>query len=205
MSSYSTYCFHWCHHSSIIVFFYVITVHMLFTFVSAQSTYYFPLCHHSPLIVFLCIFTVHLLFSFVSAQSTYCFSYVIMVLLLFFFMTAGSSYCFSLWQQGPHNVFLYDSRVLIMFSLVFTAYAPVPLCPIYSRMRTNWRFEFVRVIILGHSSNDNDNDNQFEQRSSRPCSFGRSVQSFEHVQRFHVPSSAQHEYFSFVVMRIENV
>ncbi len=30
-------------------------------------------------------------------------------------------------------------------------------------------------------------------------------ESFEHVQKVCVPSSAQHEYFSFVVMRIENV
>ncbi len=29
--------------------------------------------------------------------------------------------------------------------------------------------------------------------------------SFEHVQKVCVPSSAQHEYFSFVVMAIENV
>ncbi len=38
--------------------------------------------------------------------------------------------------------------------------APVPLCRIYSRMRTNWQFEFVWVIIPGQSSNDKDNDNQ---------------------------------------------
>ncbi len=42
----------------------------------------------------------------------------------------------------------------------------------------NWQFEFVRVIIPGHSSNDNENDNQFEQCSSRPCSFGMSVRKF---------------------------
>ncbi len=30
-------------------------------------------------------------------------------------------------------------------------------------------------------------------------------ESFEHVQKVCVPSSAQHEYFSFVVMCIENV
>ncbi len=30
-------------------------------------------------------------------------------------------------------------------------------------------------------------------------------ESFEHVQKVCVSSSAQHEYFSFVVMRIENV
>ncbi len=30
-------------------------------------------------------------------------------------------------------------------------------------------------------------------------------ESFEHVQKVCIPSSAQHEYFSFVVMRIENV
>ncbi len=30
-------------------------------------------------------------------------------------------------------------------------------------------------------------------------------ESFEHVQKVRIPSSAQHEYFSFVVMRIENV
>ncbi len=46
----------------------------------------------------------------------------------------------------------------------------------HCRMRTNWQFKFVRVIIPGHSSNDNDN--QFEQCSSRPYSFGRSVWKF---------------------------
>ncbi len=30
-------------------------------------------------------------------------------------------------------------------------------------------------------------------------------ESFEYVQKVCIPSSAQHEYFSFVVMRIENV
>ncbi len=38
----------------------------------------------------------------------------------------------------------------------------------------------------------------------RVASAGR-YESFEHVQKFCVPSSAQNEYFSFVVMRIENV
>ncbi len=38
----------------------------------------------------------------------------------------------------------------------------------------------------------------------RVASAGR-YQSFEHVQKVCVPSSAEHEYFSFVVMRIENV
>ncbi len=37
-----------------------------------------------------------------------------------------------------------------------------------------WSF----LVIPGHSSNDNDNDNQFEQCSSRSCSFGRSVRKF---------------------------
>ncbi len=54
----------------------------------------------------------------------------------------------------------------------------ISLCRIHCRMRTNWQFEFVWVIIPGHSSNDNGNDNQFEQCSSRPCSFSRSVQMF---------------------------
>ncbi len=31
------------------------------------------------------------------------------------------------------------------------------------------------LVILVHSGNENDNDNQFEQCSSRPCSFSRSV------------------------------
>ncbi len=38
------------------------------------------------------------------------------------------------------------------------------------------------LIILVHSGNDNDNDNdndnQFEQCTSRACSFGRSVRKF---------------------------
>ncbi len=38
----------------------------------------------------------------------------------------------------------------------------------------------------------------------RVASAGR-YESFEHVQKICVPSSAQHEYFSFMVMRIENV
>ncbi len=65
-----------------------------------------------------------------------------------------------------------------MLCLQLMTYAPVPLCRIYSQMRMNWQFEFVRVIIPDHSSKDNDNDNQFEQCSSRPCSFGRSVRKF---------------------------
>ncbi len=38
----------------------------------------------------------------------------------------------------------------------------------------------------------------------RVASAGR-YESFEHVQKVCVPSSAQHEYFSFMVMCIENV
>ncbi len=30
-------------------------------------------------------------------------------------------------------------------------------------------------------------------------------ESFEHVQKVRIPSSAQHEYFSFMIMRIEHV
>ncbi len=34
------------------------------------------------------------------------------------------------------------------------------------------------LVILVHSGNDNNNDNQFEQCSSRACSFSRSVRKF---------------------------
>ncbi len=71
------------------------------------------------------------------------------------------------------------------------ANAPVPLCRIYSQMvilamTRQWQsiwtvLFFVRVASAG------------------------SYESFEHVQKVCIPSSAQHEYFSFVVMRIENV
>ncbi len=47
-----------------------------------------------------------------------------------------------------------------------------------------WSF----LVIPGHSSNGNDNDNRFEQCSSLACGLGRPVRSFEHVQRFCVPS-----------------
>ncbi len=51
----------------------------------------------------------------------------------------------------------------------------VSLCRIYCRIRTNWPFEFVQVIIPGHSINDNDNDNRFEQCSSLSCVWLRKV------------------------------
>ncbi len=54
--------------------------------------------------------------------------------------------------------------------------AQVSLCRIYCRTTTNWWFEFVQVIIPGHSSNDNDN--KLEQCSFRACSFDRSVRKF---------------------------
>ncbi len=47
-------------------------------------------------------------------------------------------------------------------------------------------FGWSSLVIPGHSSNDNDNVNQFEQCSSRPCSFSRSVQN---VQKCCVPST----------------
>ncbi len=92
-----------------------------------------------------------------------------------------------LWMSEEHatGVDLYTLIARVQFSEVGTELdimkpcnAPVPLCRIYSRMRTNWQFKFIRVIIPGHYSNDNDNDNQFKQCSSRPCSFGISVRIF---------------------------
>ncbi len=63
-------------------------------------------------------------------------------------------------------------------NLCCTCNVPVSLCRIYCRMRTNWPFKFVRVIIPGHSGNGNDNDNLFEQCFSHACNFGRSVRKF---------------------------
>ncbi len=60
------------------------------------------------------------------------------------------------------------------YLLCRTAYAPVSLC----RMRMDSPFEFVWVIIPGHSSNDNYNDNRFEQCSSHACSLGRPARKF---------------------------
>ncbi len=76
-------------------------------------------------------------------------------------------------------------------------YAPVSLCRIYCWKRTNWRFEFVWVIIPGHSSNDNDNDNQFEKCSAHACSFGRSVWKFWTCSKI---SCTQHEYLCALKM-----
>ncbi len=70
--------------------------------------------------------------------------------------------------------------------------------PEWGRIDNSSLFGWSFLVIPGHSSNDNDNDNQFEQFSSRPCSFGRSVRKC-------VPSSAQHKYFSFMVMCSENM
>ncbi len=58
-------------------------------------------------------------------------------------------------------------------------------------------FDWSFLVIPGQSSNDNDNDNQFEQCSSRPCSFGRSVRKFW--------TCSKNLGTSFVVMCIENV
>ncbi len=66
-------------------------------------------------------------------------------------------------------------------------YAPVSLCRIDWRMRTNWPFKFVWVIIPGHSGNDNDNP--FEQCSSHAYSFGRLVWKFWTCSKFCVPST----------------
>ncbi len=68
---------------------------------------------------------------------------------------------------------------VITWRSYFVHNAPVSLC----RIRTNWQFKFVQVIIPGHSSNDNDN--QFEQCSSRPCSFGWSVRMCTSTNTFH--------------------
>ncbi len=50
--------------------------------------------------------------------------------------------------------------------------------PEWGRIDNSSLFEWSFLVILGHSSNNNDNDNQFEQCSSRPCSFSRSVRKF---------------------------
>ncbi len=41
--------------------------------------------------------------------------------------------------------------VIPVHSYTFEHYTPVPQCRIYSQMRTNWQFNFVCVIIPGHS------------------------------------------------------
>ncbi len=48
----------------------------------------------------------------------------------------------------------------------------------WGRIDNSSLFGWSFLVIPGHSSNDNNNDNQFEQCSSRPCSFGRSLRKF---------------------------
>ncbi len=50
--------------------------------------------------------------------------------------------------------------------------------PKWGRIDNSSLFGWSFLVIPGRSSNDNDNDNQFEQCSSRPCSFGKSVRIF---------------------------
>ncbi len=48
--------------------------------------------------------------------------------------------------------------------------------PEWGRINNSSLFGWSFLVIPGHSSNDNDN--QFEECSSHPCSFGRSVRKF---------------------------
>ncbi len=43
-------------------------------------------------------------------------------------------------------------KIFVLIYLPTHAYAPVPLCQIYSRMRTNWQFGWSFLVIPGHSS-----------------------------------------------------
>ncbi len=59
----------------------------------------------------------------------------------------------------------------------------------WGRIDNSSLFRWSFLVIPGHSRNDNDNDNEFEQCSSRPCSFSRLVCMFKNVVYPEVPST----------------
>ncbi len=62
----------------------------------------------------------------------------------------------------------------------------------------SWSFLVILAMTMTMTINSNS------VLLARVASAGR-YESFEHVQKVYVPSSAQQEYISFVVMRFENV
>ncbi len=86
-------------------------------------------------------------------------------------------------------------------------YASVPQCQITHEDELTIRvcsgdhsWSFLVILAMAMTMTINSNSVLL----IRVASAGR-YECFEHVQKVCVPSNAQHEYFSFVVMRIENV
>ncbi len=96
-----------------------------------------------------------------------------------------SELCSCMWcKSGKWYMRLNETLVIphLVFILNYLTFTLMPQShyaestPKWGRIDNSSLFGWSFVVIRGHSSNDNGN--QFEQCSSRPCSFGRSVRKF---------------------------